>query len=431
MAAFLSEHAYIIPIVVLFLCFVIKIPISFSLLSASIVYFLYTGYDLGSICDKIMSTLFNRYVILAVPLFIFTANVLNGSKVSDYMFGFCKALIGPRKGALAYVNVLISLIFSGMSGSAFADASGIGNIEVDAMHKDGYDDEFSAALTAATSTVGPVFPPSLNLVTFAMLSSASIGSLLLAGVVPAIVMCVALAVYVCYISNKRNYPAGTKYTMGEFLSYTIKAVPALLTPVILLTFIYTGIVTPTEAASISALYALILALFVYRSMSPKGVWDCFRDTAKGCGSLLLLICASTPFSFVITHSGFGDIISRFFLGITDNKYVFLLLVNILFLVLGMFLDTSTITFIVLPLILPVVEALEINMVQFGIIYTVNTLVGMCTPPYGMLCFLSAGLCKADLKGVVREVIPMVAMLLVVLLLITYIPAISLLLPGLT
>ena len=426
----LTTHSYIIPIVVLFLCFLIKIPISYSLFSASIVYCMFMGLDLGTICEKTMSTLYFKYVILAVPLFIFTANVLNSSKVSDYIFGFCKALIGKRKGALAYVNVLISLIFSGMSGSAFADASGIGKIEIDAMQKDGYDDEFSCALTAATSTVGPVFPPSLNLVTFAMLSGASVGSPLLAGVVPAVLMCVILAIYVAYISNKRNYPTGSKYPFKEFVRYTAKALPALLTPVILLTCIYTGVVTPTEAACVSSGYALLLAVIVYRTMDLKGVWNCFRDTAKGCGSLLMLICASTPFSYVITVSGFGDIITDMFLSITNNKYVFLLLVNVLFLVLGMFLDTSTITFVVLPLLLPVVESLDIDLVHFGIIYTVNTLAGMCTPPYGMLCFLSAGICGANLKGVFREAVPMVAMLLIVLLLITYIPAISLLVPGL-
>ncbi len=421
---------YLLPLILLFAFFMLKVPIAFSLIGSSTLYFLITGMDIGLVAEKMISQLYFNYIIIAVPLFIFTANVLNSSKVSDYMFGFCKAMIGKRKGALAYVNVLISLIFSGMTGSSFADASGIGKIEVAAMQKDGYDDEFSCAITAATAVIGPVFPPSLNMVTYAMLSGASVGALLMGGMLPGIMIAVVLMTYVGFISNKRNYAAGDKYTFKEFLKYTLKALPALITPVILIGGIYSGFVTPTEAGALASMYAVIIAMLIYRTMTPKTLWQCLKDTAKQTGPILMLVCCSAPFSYIITLSGLGGAIANWFMGITDNPYVFLLIVNVLLLALGMFLDTSTITYVVLPILLPVVNALGINLVHFGVIFVVNTMIGMCTPPYGMLCFIAAGLVNAPLKGVFREVLPMCAMMLIVLVLVTYIPGIVTLIPSL-
>jgi tripartite ATP-independent transporter DctM subunit len=346
------------------------------------------------------------------------------------MFNFSKACVGNKPGALAYVNVIISMIFSGMTGSAFSDAAGIGKIECDAMEKDGYDAEFSAAITAATATIGPVFPPSLNMVTFAMLSGASVGGLLLGGMVPGILMAVVLYIYAGYISNKRQYPRGNRYSFKEFLLYTWKALPALLTPVILIGGIYSGFVTPTEAGALASLYAIIISMLLYRTITFKSLWKCLMETAVQCGPILMLICCSAPLSYIITTSGLGDVISQGFLSITDNKYVFLLLVNILFLALGMFMDTACITFVVLPMILPVVSKFGIDMIHFGVVYVVNTMVGMLTPPYGMLCFIAAGVAKAKLKGVFREVLPMAGMLLLVLFLITYVPGVVMFIPGL-
>ena len=421
---------YALPLILLFALFLLKVPISFSLIGASAIYFLITGMDIGLVCEKMISQLYFNYIIIAVPLFIFTANVLNSSKVSDYMFGFCKAVIGKRKGALAYVNVLISLIFSGMTGSSFADASGIGKIEVEAMHKDGYDDAFSCAITAATAVIGPVFPPSLNMVTYAMLSGASVGALLLGGMLPGILIAVVLMAYVGFISRKRGYPAGVVYSKREFWRYTVKALPALITPVILIGGIYSGFVTPTEAGALAAFYAMGLALLVYRSMTLKALWQCLKDTARQTGPILMLVCSSAPFSYIITVSGLGQVIADWFLNLTGNPTIFLLIVNILFLALGMFLDTSTITYVVLPMILPIVTAMGIDLVHFGAIFVINTMIGMCTPPYGMLCFISAGLVHAPLKGVFREVLPMCLMMLVVLALVTYCPAIVTFIPSL-
>lgn len=421
----IENYSFIIPLVAVMVCFLIRVPISITMFVASAIYILATGMNISTILSRYMVKYTENFVIIAVPLFIFTANILNSSKVSDYMFDFSKALIGKRKGALAYVNVLISLIFSGMSGSAFADATGIGKIELDAQRRDGYPDDFTAAITACTSTIGPVFPPSLNLVTYAMITGASCGALLLGGVIPAFLMAGSIIIYVALIANKRDFPAGLSYTRQEFWKFTFRALPALFTPVILLGSIYTGIVTATEAAAISSGYAIIIALFVYRTINLKGIWKCFKETAIQCGPTMMIIAASGPFNYCITTSGLGQMILDFFSGITDNPYIFLLIANILFLILGMFLDTSTITWVILPLIYPVAQSMGINLVHFGLIYTVNTLIGMCTPPFGMLVFLSSQLAEAPVKKVFKEAMPMVCVLLVVLVLITYIPGLTL------
>ena len=426
---FLTNYSWVIPVALVFICFMIRVPISVTMIVSSTIYMLIMHLNIGTILVRYMQRLTENFIVVAVPLFIFTANLLNSSKVADYIFDFCKACIGKRKGALAYVNVLVSLIFAGMSGSAFADASGIGKIELEAMKKDGYDDEFTAAITACTATIGPVFPPSLNLVTYSMITGASCGALLLGGVIPAILMVIAVMFYVWLIADKRNFPPGLSYTRKEFWKFTFRSIPALLTPIILLLCIYTGIVTPTEASAISAGYAIIIALFVYRTLNLKGLWKCFKETAIQCGPTLMLIAASGPFNYCVTVSGLGKLVTNSILNITDNKYVFLILINIFFLILGMFLDTSTITWIILPLVYPAAVALGINLVQFGLIFVMNVLIGMCTPPFGMLVFLSTQLSGCSIKNTFKEALPMVGMLLVVLLLVTYIPALSLLLAG--
>jgi tripartite ATP-independent transporter DctM subunit len=426
--AITGSMRFLLPLIFLFSFFLLKVPIAFSLLGTSILYFFVAGMDMGVIVEKMISQLYFTYVVIAVPLFIFTANLLNSSKISDHMFDFSKACVGDKPGALAYVNVIISMIFSGMTGSAFSDAAGIGKIECDAMERDGYDREFSAAITAATATIGPVFPPSLNMVTFAMLSGASVGGLLLGGMIPGILMAVVLYIYVGFISRKRNYPRGTKYTFKEFLHYSWRALPALLTPAILIGGIYSGFVTPTEAGALASLYAIVISMLLYRTVTFKSLWICLRDTAVQCGPILMLICCSAPLSYIITVSGLGDVIAQGFLTITNNQYVFLGLLLIMFFILGMFVDGACVTFVILPMILPVVNKFGINLVHFGVIYVINSMVGMLTPPYGMLCFIAAGVAKAKLKGVFREAFPMALCLIVILLLITYVPQIVLFIP---
>jgi tripartite ATP-independent transporter DctM subunit len=239
----------IIPFFFLVFAFVIRMPIGLGMLAGSIAYFLAKGLSLGSLLNTVCYGLTNAYILIAIPLFIFTANVMNSSEVTDKIFDFARSIIGRRHGATGYVNIVASLIFAGMTGSAVADASGLGTLEISQMKKEGYDMPFSCAITASTAVIGPIFPPSIPFVIYAMISGASVGKLFMGGMIPAILLCIVTGVYVYFISKRRGYPVGSKVTFRHFLSSTFRAVPALMTPVILLTGIYTGIMTPTEAGS--------------------------------------------------------------------------------------------------------------------------------------------------------------------------------------
>ena len=416
--------------VIMAICFVIRMPISFSMLIASVSYILLTRPgDLGEVFSVITGNMFSNYTMLAAPLFIFMANVMNESEVTDKMFAFCNGLLGKLKGGTAQVNVLISLIFSGMTGSAIADASGIGTMEIEQMKKEGYDAEFSCAITAASATVGPIFPPSIPMIIYAMLSGASIGKLFMGGMVPGVLLALLLAIYVGFISYKRNYPAGVIMTRREFGVATLKALPALLTVIILLGGIYTGVCTPTEAGALASAYAILISTLIYRTMGPKKLWKVIKQSAANTATLALLTGTSMLFSYIISREQVSQAIAQAVLGITDNKYIFLLVVNIVFLLLGCIMDVSTIQLVFVPMILPLVKLMGIDLVHFGVIICFNMMIGLSTPPFGMLLFIVAGIGKCKIAGVIKEIIPMVAIMIGLLLVLTYIPQIVMFIPN--
>lgn len=411
-------------------CFIIRMPISFSMLVASIGYILLTRPgDLGEVFSVITGNMFSNYTMLAAPLFIFMANVMNESEVTDKMFAFCNGLLGKLKGGTAQVNVLISLIFSGMTGSAIADASGIGTMEIEQMKKEGYDAEFSSAITAASATVGPIFPPSIPMIIYAMLSGASIGKLFMGGMVPGVLLALLLGIYVGIISYKRNYPAGVKMTRREFGIATLKALPALLTVIILLGGIYTGVCTPTEAGALASAYAILISTLIYRTMGPKKLWKVIKQSAANTATLALLTGTSMLFSYIISREQVSQAIAEAVLGITDNKYIFLFVVNIVFLLLGCIMDVSTIQLVFVPMILPLVKLMGIDLVHFGVIICFNMMIGLSTPPFGMLLFIVAGIGKCKIAGVIKEIIPMVAIMIGLLLVLTYVPQIVMFIPN--
>ncbi len=418
-----------LPLLLLALFFLLRIPVGLGMISACVVYFIATGKDIGLVSDTIMSQLYASSIMIAIPLFIFTANIMSSGKVTEYMFTFVKALIGKRKGALAYLNIVISLIFSGMTGSAAADAAGLGVIEISEMEKDGYDLPFSAAITAATSTVGPIFPPSIPMIIYAMLAQVSVGKLFMGGMVPAILICIGLGIYVWYISNKRNYAEGVEFSRKEFWLYTWKAMPALFTPVILLGGIYTGFVTPTEAGALAAVYTIFVAVFAYRVLTIRSFLCVIKDTVLQSGAIFAIVAGAYVLSYVVTSSGMGKIVADAVLGLTSNKYVFLLIVNVVFLVLGMFFDTNVLEFVFLPLIIPVATMLGIDMIHLGVVIVVNLMIGAITPPFGMMCFIATGIAKTKLQHVFREVMPMLYIMLLILALITYVPQIVMFIPN--
>jgi tripartite ATP-independent transporter DctM subunit len=417
-------------LVIFVLIFLLRMPISLGMIAAGCVYFFINGTDMGSVANHVMNTYYSNYVIIAVPLFVFTANVMNSGKVTEMVFKFASGLSGGRRGALGHVNVIASLIFSGMTGSAIADASGLGKMEIDAMKKAGYDDGFSCAITAASATIGPIFPPSIPLVMYAMLSGASIGALFLGGMIPAILVCIALMIYVSVVSKIRNYPREEKIPFQQFIRFTIQAIPALLTPVILLAGIYTGIMTPTEAGAVAAIYAIVVAFLAYKAMSFKSLINIIKETVKDTGSVSLMVGAASVISYIVAREQIATRLGNIVLGMTNSPYVFLIIVNVIILILGMFIDTSTIQLVFVPIMIPIANALGINLVHFGLVVTLNMMIGLSTPPFGMLLFITAGISNTSLKTIMKEIMwPIVAML-VVLVIITFVPDVVLFLPKL-
>lgn len=424
------SHAIIILFIVLAICFILRMPISFSMLAASITYFLVSDISkLGQVFTVITGNMFSNYTMLAAPLFIFMANVLNEGEVTDKMFAFCNGLLGRLKGGTAQVNVFISLIFSGMTGSAIADASGIGLMEIEQMKKEGYDGEFSCAITAASATVGPIFPPSIPMVIYAMLSGASIGKLFMGGMIPGVLLAILLMLYVGFISYKRDYPAGVVMTKKQFLKATIQALPALLTVLILLGGIYSGVCTPTEAGAVASAYALLISALIYRTLGFKKLWTIIKKSAANTATLALLCGTSMLFSYIISLEQVPADVAKVVMGITDNKYIFLLVVNIVFLLLGCVLDVSTIQLVFVPMVLPLVKAFGIDLVHFGVVICLNMMIGLSTPPFGMLLFIVSGLGKTRISGVIREIIPMVVIMIGLLFLCTYVPDIIMFIPN--
>ncbi len=409
-----------IPFAFLLVAFLIRMPIGLGMLVGSIAYFFVKGLSIGAFVNVITFGLSNSYILIAIPLFIFTANVMNSSAVTDKIFDFTRSLIGRKTGATGYINILASLIFAGMTGSAVADASGLGALEIEQMKKEGYDAPFSSAITAATAVIGPIFPPSIPFVIYAMISGASVGKLFVGGMFPAILLCLITGIYVYFISKKRNYPVGNKITWRHFLKSTIQAFPALLTPVILLSGIYTGIMTPTEAGAIAAAYTMVISFLIYRSLNIKTLWKVLLNTIRTTGTIFLIIAGAYSFSFIVTAEQVSSIVLDMMGGIT-SPWIFLLAVNILFLILGTLVDVNVSQLVFIPIILPLVHYFNIDLVHFGVMICLNMMIGLLTPPFGMLLFITAGIGQVRLKDLIRESMPLIGVLLIALAIITYIP----------
>jgi len=412
----------LIPFVILLISFIVRMPIGFGMFLGTIVYFISKGINIGELVNTLGYGLYSSYVLIAIPLFIFTANIMNFSKITDKIFNFANALVGRLHGGTAYVNILASLIFAGMTGSALADASGLGIIEIEQMKKEGYDMPFACAITASTSVIGPIFPPSIPFVVYAMISGASVGKLFLGGMLPAIILCIVLGLYVYLISKKRKYPRGKNVTLKQFLKDTILAIPALLTPLVLLIGIYTGVMTPTEAGASAAAYSLIVASFIYKTISLKNLGKIVKDTLLVTGSIFLVITGAYGFTYIVAREQVGEWVLNIFTGLVGGSpTMFLLLVNVLFLILGCFVDIAVSQLVFVPLILPLVRYFNIDLVHFGVLICLNMMVGLLTPPFGMLLFITSGIGKISLKDMIRETIPMVGILIIALVIITYVP----------
>lgn len=411
----------IIPFVVILVFFLMKKPIGFGMLVGAFVYCLVRDINVGMLINVVGAGMTSAYILIAIPLFVFTANIMNEGTITDKIYSFCKGMMRGVRGSTAYVNVVGSLIFSGMTGSALADASGIGMLEIKQMKDEGYDEGFSAALTATTAVIGPTFPPSIPMVVYAMIASASVGKLFLGGIIPALMMTFALMLYVFFNSKRKNFPKGTVIPWKQFGIDTLKAFPALITPVILLTCIYTGWTTPTEAASVAGAYALLLSLLVYRSLSWKRIVEIVKNTITTSGTILLMVAAAYALNYVITLERADKFVYNLFVSMNLSKTGFLLLVNLFFLLLGCFVDANISQLVFIPVFIPLLSVYGVDKTHFGVILAINIMTGLCTPPFGMLLFVSSGVAKCSLSKVIKESFPMVLLLLAVLLFVTLVP----------
>lgn len=422
------SHALTLLLVMLGVTLVLRLPIGFGMLISGVCYLLVKRQDLGLVAEQVLNGLYNGYILLAVPLFIFAASVMNSGTVSERLFDFALAIVGRLRGGLAHVNIIVSVIFSGMSGSAIADAAGPGIVSIRMMQKNGYSAEFAGALTAASSTIGPIIPPSIPLVIYALVSSASVGALFLGGVIPGIMMAVALMVAVHLIARKRNFPRGEKLPLSAYPRVLARGFLPLTLPVVLLGGIYSGIFTPTEAAAMAALYALFLAAIVYKALSWKRLYEILVESSKASASVTLIIASAFVINYAFTAENVPGLVANWLTSLQLSSLGFLLLVNVLFLILGCFLDTSIMLLVLVPILLPTAKLLGIDLVHLGVVLAVNMMIGLVTPPFGMLLFVINALAGVPLKGMIRESWVFIGVLMVALLIMTLFPQTVLWLP---
>jgi tripartite ATP-independent transporter DctM subunit len=407
------------------------LPIGHSMIAGSILYLWTRGLDMGTAAEQLLNGMVTSYLLLAIPLFILAAEFMNSGSIMDRLLRFCNALVGRYRGGLAQVNVVQSLIFAGMSGSALADAASSGKLMQTLMTRDGrYTPAFAAALTAVSSVIGPIIPPSIPLVLYALVSDTSIGYLFLGGLVPGLLIGAVQMGLIAVTARRRNFPVEAPVPLRELPRITWQALPALLMPVILLGLIYSGVTTPTEAAAAAAAYALLVSAFLYGSVRLRDLYESLLTSARVTISIGMLIAGALVFNYVVTIENIPKTLAAVLQAHQLSPFAFLLLANLVLLVLGCFLEGTTILLIVVPVMLPTARALGIDPVHFGVVAVVNIMIGLVTPPYGLLLFMMTQITGVSLKDLVREVLPFLAVMIAALALITYVPDLVLFLPRL-
>jgi tripartite ATP-independent transporter DctM subunit len=405
------------------------LPIGYAMIVGSTVYLLLAGLDLGTSAEQVLNGLYNSYVLLAVPLFLFSAELMNVSRMTDHLLRFCDMLVGRFRGGLGHINILQSIILAGMSGSAIADLAATGRISIDMMTKNNrYPVAYAAAITAASAVIGPIIPPSIPLVLFGLISDTSVGYLFLGGVIPGLLIALAQMVINFIMAHRSNFPVESPIPLREWPGITATAFPALLMPVILLGGIRAGITTPTEAAAIAAAYAFIVAAVWYRNITLAATYSAVLNSARSTASIGMLIAGALIFNYVVTIEQIPEVVKGLLAGYELSPLTFLLWVNVILLVLGCLLEGSTIILVILPIFIPTAKALGIDMVHFGIVAVFNIMIGLITPPYGLLLFIVSAISGAPLGSIIRSVTPFVFAMIVALAIITLFPETVLWLP---
>ncbi len=407
----------------------LRMPIGFSMLAGGIAYLVVKQQDLGLAAEQVCNGLYNSYVLLAVPMFVLAANLMNAGTVSERLFDFCRILVGRLRGGLAQVDILVSVIFSGMSGSAIADAAGPGLVTIKQMlKKPEYSRGFAGAVVVASATLGPIIPPSIPMVIYGLVSGASVGALFLGGVVPGVVMALLMMAVVQVIAVRRNMPREAPVPLREWPRVIVRGGLPLSMPVVLLGGIYSGAFTPTEAAAVAACHALILSTLVYRALNWRQLAAVVLESARSSAVITLILAGSFLLNYAFTAEGVPQAMAQWVDALHLSPVQFLLLVNVMFLVLGCFLDVSVLLLVFVPMLLPAVKLLGIDLVHFGVLVVLNMMIGLIHPPFGMLLFVTKALTGIPIGEMVKEGWPFFVMLLLLLLAMTLFPQIVLWLP---
>ena len=406
-----------------------RLPLALVMFGGGAVYLLVTRQDVGLLVGQVMGQMTAMYVLVAIPMFILAANIMNAASISDRLWAMANALVGRFRGGMGHVTVLVSMIFSSMSGSAITDAAGPGLVAVRMMREIGkYPAGLACAITAAAATIAPIIPPSIPLVIYALISGASIGALFLAGLVPGVMMGGALMIAIWLIAKRRNIPAAEHVPVSQLPAVMFRATPSLTLPLVLLGGIWSGIFSPTESAAVAALWALILGTVLYRKIKVSTLRAVFAESSRQTATTMLLVASAFILNYAIANERLADGLVAAIASMQLSQMQFMLVVNLFFLVLGCFLDASVMMLVFVPLLMPSVRALGIDVTYFGIVVTLNFMIGLITPPYGLLLFVMSSLTRVPLIEIIREVWPFVLTLTVLLLILTWFPQIILFLP---
>lgn len=423
------------PLILLLVTFVAlslaQVPLGIAMIGGGFVYLAFSGQDLGIATDQIMNSLSSSYVLLAVPMFILAANVMSAGTISERLWRAADMAVGHVRGGLGHVTILVAVIFSSMSGSAIADAAGPGMISLRMMRDvAGFRRGFAAALTAASATIAPIIPPSIPMVLYALNANASVAALFLGGIVPGLLMAVLLMVAVSYVARRSGLPRRDWAGMRPLAKALANAALPMTIPVVLLGGIWSGAFTPTEAAAIAAIYAMLIASLAYRALGLARLWGVLKESMHASVTVMLLIAGAFLMNYAIAAEQLDKLLAAWVIGADFSRFEFLLAVNIVFLLLGCLIDTGTLILVLVPLLLPTTQALGINTVHFGVLITINIMIGLVTPPFGMLLFTLSRLGDVPIGEIVADLMPFLLALLVALAVVTFIPATVLWLPSL-
>lgn len=389
---------------------------------------LFTDIPIASIPHKMVNGI-DSYVFLAIPLFLLAGRLMNAGGITDRIFSFARVMVGSIRGGLAHANIIANILFAWMSGSAVAAVGGLGEIELKAMHDNGFDKEFAASVTVASSVLGPIIPPSIPLIIYASMTENSVGKLFIGGIVPGLLIAISLMVLVYYISVKRNYPKDKPAGIAAMLKAFKNTFLPLMMPVIMLGGIVAGIFTPTEAAAVAAAYALILSLFIYKTIRLKELPAIFVETMVATSIVTFIISTTSSFSFLLTIEDAGFKITGLVTSFTDNKYTILFLINIMLLFFGAIMEAGVVLILFIPILYPLITALGIDPIHFGVVMVVNLMIGVATPPMGMCLFVMSHISGIKVEVLMRNILPFLIPMIIVLFVITYFPILVTYLPD--